>query len=337
MMRSAASFALLCLFPTLIYGFPTWVRRDDNDTSSSDNSTASPAAPPVNDGNSTSSTPPSDSASSNSTGFDLANQLMTLNLLTLQSFYEQASVLSQSQADTNATAILGGSALMNNRRLALLNNTEAGNVNCSFDFHTVLETDELIASVVYLESITAMGAASLTNNGSLQLSQDQQNTFASIANDASLLSASAGPISLTNVPFDIYPNMTLEDYTSLLFKLKPSCLADLGLENLASHEQLGFTSPFRLPNTFGLEATSFGCSNTSAPVFCHLITPNATQQVAVVTSVNSDGSCEMTGVPGTNLYYIAQSDVPLPVDLTQRQGQEGSICSGPEVLFLQSS
>ncbi|GJJ07725.1 hypothetical protein Clacol_001930 [Clathrus columnatus] len=147
---------------------------------------------------------------------------MTLNLLIAGSFYEQSIAISQGLKDFNASAIFGL-------------NPAANGLNCTIDLSPVSDpsnTANLIDSMVYIESIKRMGARSLLSNASFELSGTEQDLFTGIYQDATQLSVLAGNITVPDLPLGSHPNLTQEDYSSLLFRFNPTCLNDLGLQNL---------------------------------------------------------------------------------------------------------
>ncbi|GJJ07728.1 hypothetical protein Clacol_001933 [Clathrus columnatus] len=325
-MNSAVFLCILsCLFPTLIYGVPTGfaIRQDSGGGASDDTS---------------SSTPSSD--------VNLAHNLMTLNVLLTNAFYERAIETSKEDDDPGTAVIFGMGQIHNNRHLSLLN---AEAINCSFEIDPLFDntgTKHVLASMAYMESIKFMGATSLLNNASIDLSPDDQNIIGRIPSDVfQWLSAIEG-VASPNVSLNKFPDMTLEDFTSLLFKFSPSCIGDLGLENLPSHFELGYTSPYtRLHTKFNLIVNGAGCADladpNTGPLFCQVITIDPTLQQAVVSPVIFTNpqeplcSINSTSLIGPTLLFVTQTADPLSVDPTQRQMQEGKTCSGPELFIVQ--
>ncbi|GJJ07729.1 hypothetical protein Clacol_001934 [Clathrus columnatus] len=300
-MRSAVFFAIFGLFPVLISGFP-FLRRDGDDSSS---------------------------ASS-----DLATDFMTLNLLIAASFYEQSVAISQSLNSPGPAAIFGAGSVVNADQLTSLN-PGANDLNCTFDLDDILDRsniDNLFDSMIYIESIKLMGAVNLLSNTSLDLSQTEQDIFNGIYQDAHKISVLMGNITIPGFPLDNSPNLTQEDYSSLLFRFNSTCLNDLGLQNLPSHIQQGLGAPHVLPPVFAVKTTNKGCSDLSS-VFCQVITadPNGPTNAAVSPQA---GTCLVNATAGLTLFYTTRTSDPLPIDLTQRQAQDGNICSGPELLLL---
>ncbi|GJJ07724.1 hypothetical protein Clacol_001929 [Clathrus columnatus] len=347
-MRSVGFFTILGLFPVLISGFP-FLRRDSNDTSIS---TSNPTSVPINSTSSTAPTstnttdsssnstststssvaptatstnttvPSSSNSTSTTAGSDAATKLLTLNLLTAKTFYEQAGAISQGLNDLNASTILG------------LNDT-AGGVNCTFDLHTVLDasnTKNLISAVVYLESIKLMGAAHVLSNASFELDQTEQDTVTGIYQDSSQFSALAVNITDPTVPMGNHPNLTLEDYASILYKFNPSCRNDLGIPSITTHIQEGYSVPYQLSSGFVIGVGNEGCPNQSAQAFCQMVGPGT--NATFVTPIVGNANCSMRVTPGPNLFFVTQVDTPLSGDPVERQSQEGDICSGPDVYVV---
>ncbi|GJJ07720.1 hypothetical protein Clacol_001925 [Clathrus columnatus] len=196
----------------------------------------------------------------------------------------------------------------------------ANDLNCTFDLSSVIDessTVNLIDSLIYVESIKVMGT--------------EQDILNNIYENAHQFSRLAANITLPTVPLGSHPNLTQEDYNSLLFKFSPSCLTDLGLQNLPHHAQESLGSPHAFASPpFIIGAGTRGCSDLSA-VFCQAISAdlNAT---AVVSP--QPGSCLMQTSPGVLLFYTTRTSEPLPIDLAERQAQDGNICTGPDLLFV---
>ncbi|GJJ07726.1 hypothetical protein Clacol_001931 [Clathrus columnatus] len=354
-MRSAAFLsALFFLFPVLISGVPFVQRIGGGTGAIHGSSTSTPInGEPVN---STSSTAPTGSSnttdsSSNSTSSvapDLATSmsksihnkrtltmlldLMTLTLLIAEAFYEQSAAISQGLGDFSTSAILGAGALINAAQLYSLN-PAASDLNCTIDLGSVTDksnTANLINSIIYIEMIKLMGSANLLSNTSLDLSQSEQDILNDIYENADQFSGLAANVTMHSLPLGNNPNLTQEDYSSLLFRFNPSCLGDLGLENLPSHPQQGLGAPHSLQPNFVVGTGNIGCSDVSV-VFCQVIT-GALNATAVVSP--EPGSCSLHASAGVALFYTTRTSEPLPVDLTERQAQDGNMCSGPEILLL---
>ncbi|GJJ15246.1 hypothetical protein Clacol_009522 [Clathrus columnatus] len=181
--------------------------------------------------------------------------------------------------------------------------------------------------MTYIENIKALGGSALLNNASFNFSPAQQNVLESIISDAYQLSILAGNVSIPGIPLNSLLNLTLEDYASLLFKYNPTCLRDLGLQNVPHRVQVGYSTPYTLPSSFRAGTNTAGCSNSTAPAFCQIITSDPTQRQATVAPLDLTGVapvCPMSGTLGPMLYYITETSDALSVDPTKRQAQEGN-------------